>query len=408
MKGKNNGTAGVSVRLRFRPSAAAGKPGRLCYQLVIRRRSHCYSSAYRIYAQEWDGREGVTDGGAEARRAAELGEIRRRARWEAQRMADIARGMASASGMPAYGDIVREFERQRAEQSFRSFVQAQAARLRKAGRARTAETYQSAFNSLMRFLGKDDIFLYEFDSALIEDYEAHLRSGGLTPNSTSFYMRVLRAVLNKAAAQGLAAPGGFFRNVYTGIGATAKRAVGIEDLKRIMRLDLASDRRLDFARDMFLLSLCFRGMSFVDMAGLRRGDLRNGRLSYRRRKTGQLLEIKWEPKMSRILEKYPSGGEYLLPVLKSPGGESRKRFKNASKQLNRWLRKVGEMAGIKTPLTMYVARHTWASVAKQKNIPIGVISDALGHASERTTQIYLSALDTSAVDNANRQILDEL
>lgn len=112
--------------------------------------------------------------------------------------------------------------------------------------------------------------------------------------------------------------------------------------------------------------------------------------------------------MSDIVDKYPMDVKYLLPVLKTPNEESRKVYKNANKQVNRWLKKVGTMAEIRIPLTMYVARHTWASLAKQKNIPIGVISDGLGHNSEKTTLIYLSTLDTSAVDDANSKILADL
>lgn len=149
-------------------------------------------------------------------------------------------------------------------------------------------------------------------------------------------------------------------------------------------------------------------MSFIDMANLQRKNLQNGHLVYCRQKTGQRLDIKWEKQMSDIVDKYPMDVKYLLPVLKTPNEESRKVYKNANKQVNRWLKKVGTMAEIRIPLTMYVARHTWASLAKQKNIPIGVISDGLGHNSEKTTLIYLSTLDTSAVDDANSKILADL
>lgn len=112
--------------------------------------------------------------------------------------------------------------------------------------------------------------------------------------------------------------------------------------------------------------------------------------------------------MSDILDKYSIDAKYLLPILKTPDEESRKYYKNISKQVNRWLKKIGVMTEIQIPLTMYVARHTWASIAKQKNIPLNVISDGLGHDSEKTTLIYLSTLDTSAVDDANSKIMADL
>ena len=76
--------------------------------------------------------------------------------------------------------------------------------------------------------------------------------------------------------------------------------------------------------------------------------------------------------------------------------------------INRKLKTIGNMVGIQLPLTMYVARHSWASAAKTKNVPISVISEGMGHDSELTTQIYLASLDTAVVDKANRMILKSL
>lgn len=307
-----------------------------------------------------------------------------------------------------YDLVVHEFETQKAQQSFRSYIMGQIVRLEQKGKSRTSETYLSTYRSFMRFLKRDDILMYEIDQNMIEDYELWLQKDGLAPNSTSFYMRILHTILNKAVRQSLIPSCDFFQNVYTGIATTTKRAIGIDSLKRIKTLDLRLFPQLDFARDMFFLSLYFRGMSFVDMANLQHKNLQNGHLVYCRQKTGQRLDIKWERQMSDILDKYSTDAKYLLPILKTPDGESRKYYKNMSKQVNRWLKKIGTMAGIQIPLTMYVARHTWASLAKQKNIPLNVISDGLGHDSEKTTLIYLSTLDTSAVDDANSKILADL
>ena len=120
-----------------------------------------------------------------------------------------------------------------------------------------------------------------------------------------------------------------------------------------------------------------------------------------------LLDIRWEQQMQSIIDKYPKDSRYLLPILTNDA-DDRQTYKKLSKRINRHLRQVGEMAQLTIPLTLYVARHSWASIAKQKQIPISVISDALGHDSEKTTLIYLSTLDTSAVDNANSEILAAL
>ena len=135
-----------------------------------------------------------------------------------------------------------------------------------------------------------------------------------------------------------------------------------------------------------------------------------GILSYRRRKTGQLLFIKWEKCMQEIVDKYNlPQSNYLLPIIKPMSKiDERKQYLYSSHKINRNLKILGEQLGLSIPLTMYVSRHAWASIAKSKNIPISIISEGLGHDSEATTRIYLASLDTIAIDKANRIILQSL
>lgn len=275
------------------------------------------------------------------------------------------------------------------------------------GRTRTSETYISALHSFIKFNSDEDIMLYEITAEVMEDYERYLKNRNLTMNSISFYMRTLRTVLNKAVKLHLVESSTPFQSVYTGIAQTVKRAIDIDSIKRIKEVDLGLYPHLAYARDIFLLSLSLRGMSFIDMAYLTYNNLRGGYLTYYRRKTGGRLDIRWELQMQSIIDKYPKDSRYLLPILTN-GADDRQTYKKLSKRINRHLRQVGEIAQLPIPLTMYVARHSWASIAKQKQIPISVISDALGHDSEKTTLIYLSTLDTSAVDNANSEILAAL
>ena len=166
---------------------------------------------------------------------------------------------------------------------------------------------------------------------------------------------------------------------------------------------------MDVARDIFMFSFYTRGMSFIDMAYLKKRDLQNGVLSYRRKKTGQQLFIKWERPMQEIIDKYNTDGSpYLLPIIRNMNADERQQYKNAAHLVNNKLKKLGEILGLAVPLTSYVARHAWASIAKSKNVPLGIISEAMGHDSEKTTRIYLASLDTSAIDKANNQILKSL
>lgn len=200
-----------------------------------------------------------------------------------------------------------------------------------------------------------------------------------------------------------------FKHVYTGIDKTVKRAVPLKIIRRIKELDLTMSPAMDYARDMFMFSFYTRGMSFIDMAFLKKKDLQNGILTYRRQKTGQQLFIKWEEPMRKIIDKYDtSKTPYLLPIIRNMDAEKRRQYKNAAHLINDKLKKLGGQLGLSIPLTSYVARHAWASIAKSKNIPLSTISEAMGHDSENTTRIYLASLDTSIVDKANSLILKSL
>ena len=244
---------------------------------------------------------------------------------------------------------------------------------------------------------------------MIERYEAWMRMRRLCRNTTSFYMRILRTLYNQAVSEGLAREVNPFRNVYTGIDKTAKRAVTLQEIRRIKELDLSGEKGLEFARDIFLLSFCLRGMSFVDLAYLRKTDLSNGFVTYNRRKTGRQLTIRWERHMQLLLDKYNSPDtRYLLPIIVREDGTEERQYRNRMLLINRRLKKVAALAGVHMPLTLYVARHSWASIANAKNIPISVISGAMGHDSESTTQIYLASIQTNTIDEANQSILKDL
>lgn len=150
-------------------------------------------------------------------------------------------------------------------------------------------------------------------------------------------------------------------------------------------------------------------MSFIDMAFLKKTDLKNGHVTYRRRKTGQQLTIEWTKEMQVILDKYPeNASDYLLPIIRNPGTNEKCTYRNMGYTINHNLKAIAAIVGITIPLTLYVARHSWASAAKAKCIPLSVISEGMGHDSEATTQIYLASLDTSVVDHANSLIISSL
>ena len=180
-------------------------------------------------------------------------------------------------------------------------------------------------------------------------------------------------------------------------------------IKKIKELDLSRKRVMDFARDMFIFSFCTRGMSFIDMAYLKKNDLKHGCLTYRRKKTGQLLVIEWTKQMQDILDKYkPNSTQYLLPIITREDGNERRQYQNQMRKINRRLKDIATSIKLPVPLSLYYSRHSWATIARCKDIPISIISEGLGHDSEITTQIYLDSIKSYEVDKANRKILKDL
>ncbi|MCC8176102.1 MAG: site-specific integrase [Bacteroidales bacterium] len=295
-----------------------------------------------------------------------------------------------------------------ANDDFSSFVTALAERILNRGLVRRAETMRIALRSFQRFLGDRRPSIAEINTSLIEAYETHLRQRGVTRNTSSFYMRNLRSAYRTAIEEAHIPDAQPFSTVYTGIDKTTKRAVTIDEIRRIGAMDLSKKRNLAIARDLYLFSFYTRGMPFVDMAYLLKNDLSGGYLTYRRHKTGQLLVIEWTPEMQAIVDRYPTSTPYLLPIITQEGPTPRLQYLNALSRVNRNLKILGNRLGLTITLTSYTSRHGWATIARNLNVPLSVISKGLGHDNEKTTQIYLDTISSSVVDQANRMILSSL
>ena len=398
----------ASVNVKFRPSISIDKEGTIYYQIIHNRVIRQLRTDYHIFQSEWDDSCNSVVVTANNRRN-HLLSIKERIIWDIRRLKAIIAQLERMENSFTAEDIIIKFQKQASEQSLFNFMQSVISQLQQMGKQRTSETYSATLKSFMQFREDKDVLLDEINSDMMLLYEAYLLNRGITKNSSSFYMRILRAVYNRAVEKDLISNRSPFKHVYTGVDKTIKRAIPLKAIKQIKNLDLSLHPSLDFARDMFLFSFYTRGMSFIDMAYLRKKDLSNGILSYRRRKTGQQLFIRWEKCMQEIVDKYDNPlSEYLLPIIKPMNGDNRTQYQNAMILINRKLKILGKMVDVQLPLTTYTARHSWASVAKLKNVPISVISEGLGHDSEMTTQIYLASLDNAVVDKANAQILKDL
>ncbi|ROS84353.1 site-specific integrase [uncultured Duncaniella sp.] len=407
----------ASIKVKFRPSTVADHEGTIYYQIIHERKVRQLLSDYKVYPSEWDESRSIVTTTQKSERKAFILSIRERIRWDVERLNKIDKKLDANGLSYTADDVIDEFNRYANEYSLFNFMESIIVKLKQNGKVRTSETYKSALSSFKKFLARqaskddyrqdEDIMLDCLTSEIMEAYEAWHKSRGVAPNTISFYTRILRAVYNRAVEDDIIENRNPFKHVYTGVDKTVKRALSLPVIKKIKALDLSLNASLDFSRDMFLMSFYLRGMSFIDMAFLKKSDLKNGYVTYRRRKTGQQLIIEWTKEMQIILDKYPENAtEYLLPIIKNPGTNERCTYRNMGYNINHNLKKIAKMVGVQIPLTLYVARHSWASAAKAKGIPLSVISEGMGHDSEATTQIYLASLDTSVVDRANSIILN--
>ena len=249
----------------------------------------------------------------------------------------------------------------------------------------------------------------------LKHFEGSLRARGCSWNTVSTYLRTLRAVYNRAVDLRKASyVPHLFRSVYTGTRADRRRALDMEDMKKVFARLLQSDAitpAMKGAQELFILMFLLRGLPFVDLAYLRKSDLRGNVISYRRRKTGRPLSVTLTTEAMFLLQKYMNWEEqspYLFPILHSDEGSPKayREYQLALRNFNYQLELLGKALGLKDRLSSYTARHTWATTAYYCEIHPGIISEAMGHSSITVTETYLKPFRNKKIDEANIQVLD--
>lgn len=380
----------ATVKIKFRPSTVDGGEGTIYYQIIHNRVPRQINTEYRIYPEEWSPSRSMVSVSNDHGRLSVLKSIRDHIRWDMERIGRIINSYEDKGVDYTADDVVEAFKEYSHEYTLFNYIESTILRFKQMGKVGTATNYRSALNSFKKFRSNEDLSLDCISADLMERYEAWLHERGICPNTISFYMRILRAVYNRAVEQEVITDRNPFARVYTGVDKTVKRALTLKTVRKIKSIDLSRQPKLDFARDMFMLSFYLRGMSFVDMAFLRKSDLKDGEVTYRRRKTNQLLSIAWTKEMQQIIDKYPvNQSEYLLPIIKTSGCNERCTYRNIGYKINSALKKIGQMIGASDykSWSMYRSRHSWASIAKAKGVPLSVISEGMGHDNEKTTEI---------------------
>lgn len=400
----------ATVKLKFRPSTVSGKAGTLYYRLCHGQTNKQIITRMRIFPHWWD--EEKEELVPTPDNEDVFPRYRRQIENDLTLIWQIIRKLDEKKESYTLTDVISLFHNPVTQVSFLSYVEGLISSLEKEGQLSTARNLQRTLSSFSTFLNGEDIPFNQLDEELALNYEQWLADRKLAKNSSSFYMRNLRSAYNKAVAQHLVEQAHPFEEVYTGVDHTCKRAVGEDVIARLQDLNLESCKPLAFTRDLFLFSYCTRGMSFIDIAFLQKENIKGGILSYVRHKTRQRLNIRIEPCIDEIIKRYEivtKESPYIFPIITSTQQEKAyQEYQTALGYHNRKLKRLGKLIGENLSLSTYTPRHSWATAARNHNVPLYVISAGMGHTSEKTTLIYLNSVENSVIDEANEGILATL
>jgi integrase/recombinase XerD len=290
-------------------------------------------------------------------------------------------------------------------------------RLRTARRYGYIIPYTQTRNHIKSYYGNNELRFDQVNYSFLKGFESFLMARNVKKSTISVYMRTLRTVYNTAIKAGLCPEEDypFFSRINQNGYSLAslkhqsqKRAIDIEQVRLIKDHLLLPKTKLFDYRNYWLFMYYCRGMNFSDIADLEWSDIIEGRLQYHRNKNNRAYNIKLIDEAIEILDYYKGkgSGNYVFPIHKTMEN-TEKRYKEAKltlKEMNKQMNGLAKQLEIDANLTTYVARHTWATGLKNKGYPISIISEGLGHSSEKTTATYLKQFENSVLDDAGKDV----
>ena len=273
-------------------------------------------------------------------------------------------------------------------------------RLRKEGRYSTAHVYKNALYSFGRYCGTLNVSFKQVTKERLRRYGQYLYECGLKPNTISTYMRMLRSIYNRGVEAGSApyVPR-LFHDVYTGVDVRQKKALSAGELHKLLYEDPKSER---LRRTQIIAALMFQfcGMSFADLAHLEKSALDQSVLRYNRIKTKTPMSVEVLDTARGMInqlwsnqEPIPDCPDYLFDI---------REYQSALRNFNNRLKDLARVLRLKSPVSSYTLRHSWATTAKYRGVPIEMISESLGHKSIKTTQIYLKGFELKERTEVNK------
>ncbi len=456
----------TSIKIHYRPSQKAGaQEGKLFFRIIHRRRSRSVTTDYALRSEEWDAvAETVILPTNDPVRYDDLSDIAGKLFEDRQRLESLI-SEYSLRGEYDVDDLVDSFKRKQlgGPAVLSVYCEKVCKELEAAGQERTARAYRSAVRSFQQFAPQRLLFLSDINLRTIKAYEEYLLEKGLYLNTVSFYMRQLRAIYYRAVKEKAVRrrEDNPFGEVFTGVHKTRHRALTEAELNTLASLEITLDKRigtltreaavrqakapdlaatgsgaaaemnspagcretdgtdsdvkaeLDFylklKRSLLIFLFCFhaRGMSYVDMAYLKKSDVGSNTIIYKRKKTGRFLEVGITKPMREIMEWFAADvndSPYVFPIIDPANGRERTQYECGLRRQNQLLGLLTKMAGLDKKVTTHVSRHTWATVAKWRKVPVAVISEALGHRDMKTTEHYLASFEQSVLDKLSKEI----
>lgn len=423
----------TSIEILRRPSSRGSSyAGSLYARVIHRRKICCVTLKWKLFPCEWDKKQKKVIIGFDPVRNAYLKDAAIAIEKEKELLSRLVRRL-SIRGSYSASDVI-EIYRQHKKGIFLSvYIEKLATDLCACGRERTARAYRSVGRRISQYRRGSELALSEINTFFLSEWQKSILSEKRSLNTVSFYMRNLRSICNKAVREGLIEPldDNLFESVFTGIRATPKRALTLEEMQIFndftlslnrndkyhiknhtlqnhhkYKLQKDSDNQVDSFRKsalLFLFSFYARGMSFIDLAYLKKEDIYDGVMIYIRKKTGTVLSVKVSRQMQKIIDIFKNetqNSPFVFPVLSNPQKNLYKQYQSGLRLQNKKLKQLANACGIKKTLSTHMARHSWATIAKHQQIPLPVISEGLGHSSEKTTRIYLDSFGKDIIDRA--------
>ena len=303
--------------------------------------------------------------------------------------------------------VNKPVKRKTVQEVFNQYIQ----ELESANRLRYADMYKCTMHSLIKFNKHLDIPFSDMDTIWLKRYEVWLQSQGLAINTLGTRFRHLRVIYNFAIEEKIVKseyyPFNSFK-VSKLSQTTAKRSIQKDEILSVLNYQGQTPLEC-LAIDLFTFSYLAAGINFGDIARLTKDNILENRLIYIRKKTQKQIKVSLQEQAIKLIQKYSMpDNPYLFPILSSFHKTEQQKVNRIHKiiaKVNKSLKEIGERLNIPIDLTTYVARHSFATVLKRSGVNTSLICEALGHSSERVTQIYLDSFGNDQMEDAMKNLL---